>query len=267
MKENNYKNLILDFSDIYQDEKDKRFEFIDCRDIPGTDMYCTEYAKDVLNKRLKSYPPRGIHFIDSGNYHYMTKFFVEKINTPFSLVLFDFHNDMQRPLLGNLTSCGSWARELIDSNEYLQQLILIGPEEKTIEAADIKNRKKLIGISIEDIEAKAYMPILENKFNSSYPIYISIDKDVLSEQYARTNWNQGTMSLKILEELIEGFFEHTKVIGVDVCGENSKTEPILSELNDEKINRSTDEKLYDFIERLVKGDYRYGKGENLCYDS
>ena len=70
-------------------------------------------AKQEIKRRLCNYGVHGIHFLDNGNYHYMTKIFAEKINMPFSLVLFDHHNDMQQPLIHQLTGCGSWAAEML----------------------------------------------------------------------------------------------------------------------------------------------------------
>ena len=37
----------------------------------------------------------GIHFLDSGNYHYVTGIMTEQIKQGFSLILFDHHTDMQ----------------------------------------------------------------------------------------------------------------------------------------------------------------------------
>ena len=83
-------NLLLDFSHIYPANIVNDVNHlirIDLSDIEGTDMYCSHEAMLEIQKRLNDYGPEGIHFLDNGNYHYMTKVFVEKIHQPFSLVL------------------------------------------------------------------------------------------------------------------------------------------------------------------------------------
>lgn len=66
-------------------------------------------------------------------------------------------------------------------------------------------RNKVLSFSIEELEQGATIP-LETK----YPVYISIDKDVLDERYAMTNWNQGDMSLGMLEDVLAHFLKTVK---------------------------------------------------------
>lgn len=248
-------DLILDFSHIYPEDIEKRISGlrrIDLRDVSGTDMYCTKEAADQIRKKLESFSPYGIHFLDSGNYHYITLFFAEKIKEPFSLILFDHHTDMQKPLFPHLLSCGSWAGELIHHDHYLKQLILVGPERQNVEGAEMDMREKIIWISREEADQKDSSKEIK-KIDMSLPIYISIDKDVLSPSYARTNWNQGDMSLGILEKLLLEVFRHQQVIGVDICGECSIQEPWLQLAEDEKINQETNDNLYRFLKKLLAG--------------
>ena len=80
-------NVLLDFSHVYPagiEDYVKHLSRIDLSDIEGTDMYCTKEAEAEIKKRLCGVGPQGIHFIDSGNYHYVTKFFAGKIEVPFS---------------------------------------------------------------------------------------------------------------------------------------------------------------------------------------
>ena len=56
----------------------------------------------------------------------------EQIKQDFSLILFDHHTDMQKPMIGHMTSCGDWAGKVLKANPWLQQLILIGPQERDI---------------------------------------------------------------------------------------------------------------------------------------
>ena len=59
-----------------------------------------------IQDKIKDLSVHGIHFIDNGNYHYLTKLWIEKIDEPFILVVFDHHSDMQKPLYQDFLSCG-----------------------------------------------------------------------------------------------------------------------------------------------------------------
>ena len=245
-------NLLLDFSHIYREKsypEENGLIRVDLSDLPGTDMYCSEEASEEIRIRLERYGPRGIHFLDNGNYHYMTLFFTEKIHEPFSLVLFDHHTDIQKPMIEGMISCGSWAGEMLKKSHYLKQMILIGPAQKSLDGIDPDLKEKLICISMEEVrngEIREKIP----QINMEIPIYISVDKDVLSPLYARTNWNQGDMPIDILKQLILEVFEHQKIIGVDICGECSFQEPLPELAEDEKINQKTNHDIYQYLMKL-----------------
>ena len=263
-------NVILDFSHIYPkdiESKIRGLKRIDLSDIEGTNMYCTKEAENEIRRRLAACSPHGIHFLDTGNYHYATKFFAEKVSFPFSLVLYDHHSDMQPSLLPGMLSCGNWAAELLRSHSSLRQLILVGPEQKSIEEIPSEFADRLVCISMEEIDEQ----VIDGKLSGiqmKLPVYISIDKDVLDKNGARTNWNQGSMSLRILEKLLLQVFEHQNVIGVDICGECSPMEPMQELLKDEKINKMTNDTLYSFLSGLFQVfDTTLKNGELFCKET
>lgn len=245
-------NVILDFSQIYPENTEAKqtgISRVELGDLSGTDMYCSAQAEAEIRRRLKPYGPGGIHFLDSGNYHYVTKFFTEKISEPFSLILYDHHSDMQPPMIRGLTSCGSWAADVLRTSPYIRQMILTGPDQKSMDEIPADLREKLVCISREEIEEGN----IEQKIRlirMNLPIYISIDKDVLDRGEARTNWNQGDMPLSILKRLLLEVFEHQRVIGVDICGECSMEEPLPELMEDQRINKKTNENLYRFLTKL-----------------
>ena len=81
--------------------------------LNGTECYCDEEGASALQRMIADYSPQGIHFIDSGNYHYVTKFWTDKLATPFALLVFDHHPDMQPPLFEHILSCGSWVKDVL----------------------------------------------------------------------------------------------------------------------------------------------------------
>jgi arginase family enzyme len=57
-------------------------------------------------------------------------------------------------------------------------------------------------------------------------IWLTIDKDVLAEGEALTNWDQGLMPLQAMLELIVAIGARRRIVGADVCGEFSP--PVMS---------------------------------------
>lgn len=180
---------------------------IDCRDIAGTNCYCDDEAKESLRKRISECDISDIHFIDSGNYHYISLLWLERIREPFSLILFDHHPDMQPPSFGEITSCGGWVREALETNAFLECVYLVGAD------------AELLREVLPDTRVKTGMFAWKD---DSRPIYISLDKDVLREEDARCDWDQGDMTLDNLEHILKTLLEQHSVLGMDVCGEDSK---------------------------------------------
>ena len=203
--------LILDFSGMYAEEEflPSSAKYFDFKSLEGTNCYCDQGAASVLRSALKDCSYKGLHWIDTGDYHYCSLFFLEKIGFQCSLALFDNHSDdFESPVL----SCGSWVRT------YLQDF----------------NGSLFTG-------------------GSGSKVYLSIDKDVLSRDYARTNWDQGSMTLPELLDRISCIADSNEIIGIDVCGGICSSKGACAE--DYGINRKTDEILRDFLLHLKSDKY------------
>lgn len=190
---------------------------LNCKDIEGTNCYCDDLAAGELRRRLKGVSPRGLHFIDSGNYHYLSYFFLEKIKEDFSLVLLDHHPDYQPPSFGNILSCGGWVKNAFEDFEQLKRIYMVDVDKKLLnELEDIP--EEIIYLEKDEI----------HKIPGEYPLYISLDKDVLSPREAATDWDQGDMKTIQLLTILEKLCRY-KILGIDVCGEkkeNPKDEEI-----------------------------------------
>lgn len=223
-------------------------------------MYCSQSAEKEIHRRIDPYGIGGIHFLDSGNYHYVTKIMTDWISEPFSLILFDHHTDMQPPMIDGMISCGDWARSVLLTNPNLQQLILIGPKKADIQAVfsdkQLKAREKkilkekLIAFSTEELRAEEGHEKAE-KIRMDVPFYISIDKDVLDERYCETNWNQGEMPLSLLEHLLTLFLAQKNILGIDICGECQQGIPMPEYMEAEEKNAETNRKLFEFLTRYI----------------
>ena len=84
------------------------------------------------------------------------------------------------------------------------------------------------------------------------PLYIPVDKDVLRTSEARTNWDQGDLSLEQLFKWLELAFEKRKVLAVDICGENPPDTASAVSGENLEINARTNKKLLAFIKNHMK---------------
>ena len=251
--------VIMDFTGTYGEQPFARagnFNWLDCRGIQGTDCYCDEEGEAALRELIAAFSPYGLHFLDSGNYHYLTKFWTDRIREPFSLVLFDHHTDMQPPMFEGLLSCGGWVKKMLDTNPFLRKILIAGVPES--EAVKVRS-ERVLAISEEEWMAsglQAFEPVpalfcegqpvdrqsvgmqslsgygtcdSEDRQSPGIPIYISVDKDVLSKDFASANWDQGGLTLELLSGAISMLFDRFNVIGMDVCGEPDSSDVLFSD--------------------------------------
>ena len=196
----------------------KNINIIDCRDVDSTRCYLDDEAKKVLTDRISELSAEGLHFIDSGNYHYLSLLWLTKITENFNLVLFDHHPDNQPPSFGQITSCGGWVLEATETLPHLKNVYTYGIGEE---------------IPVEQLP-------------NDLPLYISIDKDALSTDFAITDWDQGDMTLSQLLEMLSVLFEKHQVIGVDICGDSGEYAESGAE-----INNQTNVTLFDFLSEKI----------------
>lgn len=219
----------MNFSGIYEEEdfyKNTPYEWIDFRNMSGCNCYCDEDAKREILEVIHKIPDSKIHFIDSGNYHYVSRLWLEKINIPFRLLVFDNHTDMQPPAFGGILSCGGWIAAALEELPFLQEVILVGPDEEAFEQVEMEWKKKVSFLSREKLMkmTNEERQIFMEKISMDLPLYISIDKDVLCQEDADTTWSQGDMKLTemlgYLRIIAEKFQENgQEIIGIDICGE------------------------------------------------
>ena len=119
----------LDTEALREDLPAEELSVISCRDIEGTTCYCDDEAACAIRTRIAPLPWRALHWIDSGDYHYLTALWCEKADTPFDLLLFDHHTDMQQPRYGEILSCGSWLLEMLRHNAMLRRAVIVGAAE------------------------------------------------------------------------------------------------------------------------------------------
>jgi len=157
--------------------------------LEGSCCYCSAQSAARIRESVAALPLGALHLIGTGDYHYISLFYLERIAVPFRLLLFDNHPDDQPAAFGGeLLSCGSWVAEA-------RKLPLLRSSHH-----------------IRDISGLVQLP------PGGESVYISIDLDILSPDWARTDWDQGEMTLPELEQALLAVAAGHGILGADLCG-------------------------------------------------
>ena len=175
--------------------------------------------------------------IGSGDYHHVTLALLKKHTAPLTLVLFDNHPDWMRP--PHQYHCGTWVYSLARL-AHVERIVIIGLEsgdiaEDRFEKGDMKSylQGKIVLLPYQPVQVgeltlkssfkeHVFMGIAEllGEIETDH-IYISVDKDCLRAEDARTNWEQGSMPLSTVTTAIRALKAHKQVVGADTVGDFS----------------------------------------------
>ena len=265
---------VQDFTGVYAEQpfmqelreksaKSADIHWLDCTKIVGTDCYCDDDAVKAINEMIDSAgTTTGIHFFDNGNYHYMSKLWTDRVQEPFSLIVFDHHPDMQPPRFGGILSCGGWVLEVLENNEFIQNVVIIGVKDELVEtvreefsqAGDTEILNKVIFVKESELGKDIPLSSFVNQRSGlSSNIYLSIDKDALAPDFAATNWDQGSLTLDALKNYITSFTANRKILGIDICGERAhdfEGDENHTVQKADSLNNSLNRELVDFLQKL-----------------
>ena len=253
--------VITNFSGIYKNQNfyknyaEEEISWTELSDLSGCNCYCDAEASDRIRKEIQAFTENGLHFIDSGNYHYMTRLWLEKLQIPFRLLVFDNHTDMQPPAFGGLLSCGGWIAASLEELPLLQEVILVGPDEEAYTQVEPDLQQKVLFLSREKLstmtteEKEGFF----NNLSEDLPLYVSVDKDVLCKGDASTTWSQGDMHLSELMSFLELVLERQNILGMDVCGECD-----MDSCSEDFLNDHANEAILRLWEKMQKSSERMG---------
>ena len=253
--------VITNFSGIYKNQNfyknyaEEEISWTELSDLSGCNCYCDAEASDRIRKEIQAFTGKGLHFIDSGNYHYMTRLWLEKLQIPFRLLVFDNHTDMQPPAFGGLLSCGGWIAASLEELPLLQEVILVGPDEEAYTQVELDLQQKVLFLSREKLstmtteEKEGFF----NNLSEDLPLYVSVDKDVLCKGDASTTWSQGDMHLSELMSFLELVLERQNILGMDVCGECD-----MDSCSEDFLNDHANEAILRLWEKMQKSSERMG---------
>ncbi|MBP3971293.1 arginase family protein [Bacillus sp. WL1] len=191
-------------------------EDIDFTHLEHANLYCEPPSLLRIKQELNRRKQKGVTFIGSGNYHYVSYLLLKEIVEPFTLILFDHHTDMnlKEENEHTLISCGSWVSFALQNNPKLKKVIMIGPSSLTIHSNDYSCVEVFPIDTSNEISTHTILSHIHTN-----TIYVSIDKDVLDSKVTITNWDQGQMELSTLLKYIHSLIKNKNVYGIDICGE------------------------------------------------
>jgi hypothetical protein len=215
-------------------------------------------AMDAFCERLseEGYASGGspeITFYGSSDFHHLTAGLLRLVDEPLTVIHFDNHPDwVSFPPTYN---CAAWVNRVLRL-PHVEKVITLGPcsddlawpEFKTANLSALREgrleihpwRRPPSRVWRDYDSGRAHRSqsgyiewsnLVDGDWRATLcgiiaelptqAVWVTIDKDVLAEEEASTNWDQGAMSVDHLVEAIKLFALRTHVRGVDVCGDYS----------------------------------------------
>ncbi|MBM4070503.1 MAG: arginase family protein [Planctomycetes bacterium] len=184
----------------------------------------------------------------SGDFHHVTLALLHRITQPFNLLVLDNHPDWMRwvPFL----HCGTWLyhaarlpaiqrifhaggdvdfdngfRRLAPRSMLLERKIIVFPAIRRFQASFWRS------VPQKPLRPCPEMPVTEQRIASllapfaddlgRFPLYISVDKDVINVADAVVNWDSGHLSLSEATAVVRAFVHAAggKLAGADLLGD------------------------------------------------
>jgi len=217
-------------------------------------------ARACLASAAASGGDAAITLIGSGDFHHLAVLLIEQAAEPVTIVHFNNHPDWVR--WAPRWHCGSWVNQALRVDRVVK-VVTIGPTSEDLTRPQCKGANLAalaagrIALHPWQHEPSRVWGVFPDGPGHHYEngylvwrnlaqfsqaensrailgeiptdaVWLSIDKDVLAESEALTNWDQGQMPLAAICELIAALGAHKRIIGADICVEYS--EPAMTNL-------------------------------------
>lgn len=194
-----------------------------------------------------------LHLLGSGDFHHLAVLLIERAREPISVIHIDNHPDWVR--LAPRWHCGSWVNQALRLPK-VQRVITLGVCSDDLVRPDLKGGNlpalgagRIVLLPWNHAPSRVWNHIADgfgHRYADGYlhwrnlaqdgiannldgilaqiptqAVWLSIDKDVLPEADAITNWDQGQMPLDAVLQVIEHIGTRKRIIGADICGEYS----------------------------------------------
>lgn len=233
---------------------------IDLRHLAGQLRFmATRGARQQFESYLHPTQRDQLTFYGSGDFHHLTAALVAQWQTPLSLVVFDGHPDWD--ITSPWPCCGCWINEVL-AQPNMRKVVVIGlgrtdlhgwhvlrgnlkaiyQQKLELFPASWQRSKALLGatatlpgvsmtrrglrtnIRWQTVAQRGLTEIMRDVIARlpTREVYLSIDKDCLTSQFAVTNWETGELTLPAVCGAIQQLAEAKDVVGADVTGEWSQ---------------------------------------------
>jgi len=229
---------------------------IELRDLgPRLRLWSRSRTIDLARARLAAAAAAtpAVHLLGSGDFHHLAVLLMEQAREPITIVHIDNHPDWVR--LAPRWHCGSWVNQALRLPQ-VARVISLGICSDDLVRPDLKGgnlpaldagrivmfpwqrapsrvwRRVADGAghryadgciqwrNLAQIGIETALPAIIECIETA-AIWFSIDKDVLPESAAVTNWDQGQMPLAAVLEVIRRLGAGRRIAGADICGEYS----------------------------------------------
>ena len=229
---------------------------LDLRDLgPALRLWSRDRTMRAARVRISSLPTTEptISLLGSGDFHHLAVLFMEQAREPMTIVHIDNHPDWVR--LAPRWHCGSWVNQALRLPN-VDRVVTLGPCSDDLVKPGVKGGNlpalaagKIALFPWHHAPSRVYHPIPDgagHRYEHGFlvwhnladsnldeslarilsliqtdAVWFSIDKDVLPESTALTNWDQGQMPLAAVMTTIEMIGAHKRIAGADICGEFS----------------------------------------------
>lgn len=207
---------------------------------------CFERAADEMLHEDR--PGPALTFYGSGDFHHVSLALLRRLPGPFNLLVLDNHPDWMRAI--PIMHCGTWlyhaARlpqvqrvfhlggnvDFDNAFRWLAQWRLLRSGKITV----LPGVRSFRGGRWDRVPNEPLRPDLHTPLSAMrlawllrsyradlrrYPIYISLDKDVLLEQEAAVNWDSGKLTLAEVGQILGAFLDAAdgELAGMDIVGD------------------------------------------------
>ncbi len=228
---------------------------LDLRDLAAKlRLWSGRSAIAETRKRLRAAPALPdpvVTLVGSGDFHHLTPLLLERAREPVTVLHFDNHPDWVR--LAPRWHCGSWVNQALRS-ERVARIVTVGPCSDDLNWPGLKGgnlpalasgklrlfpwshapsrvlrkirdgasyrceSKHLVWNNLAEMSPEQAARTILAQIETD-AVWFTIDKDVLPEDEAVSNWDQGRMPLRAVLGLIEAIGRGHRVAGADICGE------------------------------------------------
>jgi arginase family enzyme len=229
---------------------------IELRDLaPRLRLWARERTMRAARRRLREHAREEptLSLLGSGDFHHLAVLLMEQAREPITIIHIDNHPDWVR--LAPPWHCGSWVNQALRL-PLVQRVITLGVCSGDLVRPDLKGgnlaalgrgrivlfpwqhapsrvwrrladgaghryeKGHLVWSNLAEIGVEKALDVIIPRIETR-AIWVSIDKDVLDEREALTNWDQGQMPLAAVVQVIRALGARFAIVGTDICGEFS----------------------------------------------